>query len=231
MTPTSKKKASTSRASTRKKTAPSRKAVSKKAAAKKAPRGAAKRDSKKAPKKQAARKAPSKKEGSLAAKKRPPAKKKKSAAKKPSKTSAKKPASRDRILAVHADVRVLSLIRESLKGLMVCEVDTTPDATYAFELALQRKYKLLFLDLNLPVLGGEQLYEFVAKAYAHCHAGERVAPAVVYLTDGEGAVKSEIRSDARVKGILSCPFEIESLLKMVDGTLKRKRSLGKGGRK
>jgi len=131
----------------------------------------------------------------------------------------------DRVLAVHGDVSVLRLIRESLKGLASCEVDTTPDATYGFELALQREYRLFFFGLELPVLDGEQLYEFISKAYAHCHDGARTAPAVVYLSDGDAsAIKPEIRSDARVKGVLNCPFEIAALLKTAEGTLTRKGS-------
>lgn len=129
-----------------------------------------------------------------------------------------------RILAVHEDVGTLRLIRETLLEFTECEVDTSPKADYAFELALQREYKLFFFGLTTPMLPGELLYDLVSKAYLHCHAGARTAPAVVYVADAGSAVQAKgLQSDARVKGVLMKPVTIDRVLNCVEGVLEKKK--------
>ena len=84
-----------------------------------------------------------------------------------------------RVLVVHEDVAALRLVRETFLEFTECEVDTSPNAEYGFELALQRDYALVILNLTLPVIPGELLYDLISKAYTHCHAGARTAPPVV----------------------------------------------------
>ena len=136
-----------------------------------------------------------------------------------------KPTEKPRVLAVHEDVGTLRLIRETLTEFMECEVDTSPKAEYAFELALQRQYKLFFFSLTMPVLPGELLYDLVSKAYLHCHAGARTAPAVVYVADGQTAGQlKDIQSDARVKGVLIKPATIDRILQCAASVLEKKGS-------
>ena len=134
----------------------------------------------------------------------------------------KAPKDGSRVLVVHRDVGILRMVRESLQDFTRSEVDTTPDAVYGFEMALQREYDLFVFGLALPAFGGDVLYELIAKAYAHAHAGARAAPAVVFvLSETAAGSPEELRRDARVKGFLPEPFEIERLLEQVDGSLQR----------
>lgn len=127
-----------------------------------------------------------------------------------------------RVLAVYPDSSVLSLIRESIGAFTEAVVDTTPDARFGFELAMQRDYRLFFFGLAMPVLDGDRLYDFVAMAYSHCRPGARNVPGVVYLKGTATEVPQEVRRDARVKGILACPFEISRLLRCTETILSRK---------
>jgi DNA-binding response OmpR family regulator len=132
-------------------------------------------------------------------------------------------------LVLHEDVAVSRLIREAMERFTIAEVVTTPDAEYAFELALQRDYKLFVFHLNAPVLGGELLYELISKAYRHCGTGYRKLPAVIYLGDSQDSLKyEELLRDARVKGILMKPLSIERLLERAGSVLAKREDLKEG---
>lgn len=122
----------------------------------------------------------------------------------------------DRVLVVHHAGPTLRLIREALQGFTKATVDTTPDALYGFEMALKRPYKLFIFSLSLPTIKGELLYELIDKAYRHCHDGVRVTPAVMYIVEeGQMMQSQELMRDARVRGILTKPLNIDRLLKGV----------------
>ncbi|MCF6314136.1 MAG: hypothetical protein L3J39_16935 [Verrucomicrobiales bacterium] len=126
------------------------------------------------------------------------------------------PANSERVLVVHHAGPTLRLIREALQAFTQAEVDTTPDALYGFEMALKRPYKLFIFCLSLPSIDGELLYELVDKAYGHCHAGVRATPAVIYIVEkGQNMQHQELMRDARVRGLLSKPLNIDRLLKLV----------------
>lgn len=134
-------------------------------------------------------------------------------------TSESKP--KPRVLAVHDDVGTLRLIREALGNFAVCDVDTSPTAEYAFELGLQRDYKLFLFGLKLPVLHGELLYELLSKAYPFCHEGRKIAPAVVYIGDESTVPRlHELKRDARVKDVVLKPLGIARLLEAVGGLIE-----------
>lgn len=125
-----------------------------------------------------------------------------------------------RVLAVFPDSSVLRLIRESISAFTGAVVDTTPDAAFGFEMAMQRDYRLFFFGVEMPVLDGERLYDFVAKAYEHSRPIARRIPAVVYLSSsGIQNLSHDLTRDARVKGVLSCPFEIARLLRLAEDVL------------
>lgn len=125
-------------------------------------------------------------------------------------------ANSERVLVVHHAGPTLRLIREALQAFTQAEVDTTPDALYGFEIALKRPYKLFIFSLPLPNINGELLYELVDKAYVHCHEGVRVTPAVIYIIEqGQNMQHQELMRDARVRGLLSKPLNIDRLLKLV----------------
>ena len=126
-----------------------------------------------------------------------------------------------RILAVHDDVGTLRLIREALGNFAVCDIDTSPTAEYAYELGLQREYKLFLFGLHLPVLHGELLYDLLGKAYPYCHEGKRVAPPVIYIGDESTVPRlHELKRDARVKDVVLKPLGIARLLESVKGLIE-----------
>ena len=88
-----------------------------------------------------------------------------------------------RILVAHEDVGTLRLLRETLENFSPCRVDTTPNAQYAFELALQRDYQLFMFGLALPIIQGELLYSLLVKAVPLCHGGDRNCPGVIYIAE------------------------------------------------
>lgn len=116
-----------------------------------------------------------------------------------------------RVLAAHRDVGALRQIREAVTGHFDAEIDTSPLAERAFELALQRDYQLFFLDADLAEIRGELLYEMIEKAYRY--AGQpRFAPAVAYIFDSSDSEKDkELRRDARVKGVLAQPLREDKI--------------------
>ena len=131
------------------------------------------------------------------------------------------PAEKPRILVAHDDVGTLRLIREALGSFAVCDVDTSPTAEYAYELGLQRDYRLFLFGLNLPVLHGELLYELLSKAYPFCHEGKKLAPAVIYIGDESTVPRlHELKRDARVKDVLMKPLGIARLLESLDGVVE-----------
>ena len=135
----------------------------------------------------------------------------------------------ERVLVVHEDVTIIRLLRDTLNQFTTAEVVTTPDAQYAFELGLQREYKLFIIQLSLPVLNGELLYDLIGKAYRFCGTGERQLPAVIFLADGQDTMKcEELMRDARVKGVLLKPLNIGRLLGAV-GNLLRKKDQAQSG--
>jgi len=122
----------------------------------------------------------------------------------------------DRVLVVHNAGPTLRLIREALQGFTDAAVDTTPDALYGFEMAMQRRYRLFIFSLSLPTINGELLYDLIDKAYRHCHEGVKVTPAIIYIVEEKQAMQSqELSRDARVRGILTKPLNIDRLLATV----------------
>lgn len=124
------------------------------------------------------------------------------------------------VLIAHGDTATARLVRESLEGFCVCEVEATSSALSAYERALQRPYVLFLFDLHLAVLNGPLLYDLIAKAYPLCHAGARTAPAVIFFCTPQDLVRQEdwLR-DVRVKGLLPTPVSISRLLEKVSGSL------------
>ena len=121
-----------------------------------------------------------------------------------------------RVLAVHHDPALLRLIRESLEGLAGCAVDTSGAALHAYDRLVQREYDLLILDLHLPVLSGEMLYDLASRAWPHCHRDSITAPPVIWAGVPADAQRHDtLTREARVRGLLLAPFSIQKLLDLV----------------
>ena len=131
------------------------------------------------------------------------------------------------VLMAHGDAATCRLVRESLEGFCRCDVDTTSSALTAFDRALQRPYSLFVFDLHLAQLSGPLLYDLISRAYAHCHAGARTAPAVIFFCQpGDLTRQEEWLRDVRVKGLLPAPVSISRLLDRVSGILEMRPEMG-----
>ena len=129
-----------------------------------------------------------------------------------------------RVLAVHEDVGTLRLLRETLETFIPCRVDTTPNAEYAFELALQRQYKLFIFGLGLPVIKGELLYGLLVKVLTVSENERNKCPGVIYIGDPEHSGQAEnLQREARVKGVLVKPLTVERIVSTVKKVTAFKR--------
>lgn len=126
-----------------------------------------------------------------------------------------------RILVVDDDVMILRLVRESLAGLIPCEVETTPNPEYAFELILKKPFDLLIFDFSMPGIDGAVLYGLISKLYAINAPQGRNLPPLILMT-GHGAEKKarELLREPGVHGLLAKPFSIERLVEKVSELLK-----------
>ncbi len=121
-----------------------------------------------------------------------------------------------KILVVDDDVVILRLVRESLTALLGCEVDTTPNPEYAFELVLRKQYDLLIFDYLIPGVDGPALYALLSKVFAITPPPGRKLPPLI-LMSGYAAQKKaqEFLREPGVRGLLAKPFSIERLVEKV----------------
>ena len=125
------------------------------------------------------------------------------------------------ILVVDDDVVILRLVRESLIALLQCEVDTTPNPEYAFELMLKKNYDLVIFDFSMPGIDGATLYSLITKVYENSPPGTRPKMPPLILMSGNAAQKraQELLREPGVRGLLAKPFSIEKLVARVSSLL------------
>lgn len=127
------------------------------------------------------------------------------------------------VLVVDDDVPILRLVRESLTGLLQCEVDTTPNPEYAFELMLRKNYDLLIFDFSMPGIDGAVLYSLITKVYEiHTPHGHDKSPPPLLLMSGNAAQRraQELLREPGVRGLIAKPFSIEKLVDKVAEVLQ-----------
>lgn len=125
-----------------------------------------------------------------------------------------------RVLVVNPSSSTTRLIRESLENFTSTRVETTSDFLRAFELALQKRYRLFFFGMRIGEYGGPMLYELISMAYSTGYGSQRIAPAVVFVREKDDPkLPLELERDARVRGVLNKPIRIDRLLKSVEGAL------------
>lgn len=125
------------------------------------------------------------------------------------------------VLVVDDDVVILRLVRESLTGLLGCDVDTTPNPEYAFEMTLRKNYDLLIFDFTMPGIDGAVLYSLITKVHEISPPpGHTKRPQLILMT-GHAAQKRamELLREPGVRGLLAKPFSIAKLAEMVSGLL------------
>ncbi len=79
---------------------------------------------------------------------------------------------------VDDDVGLMRVVREALTSFLRCEVDTSPNPEYGFELALKKTYDLLIFDFSMPMIDGAMLFFLLGKVYNQFGAAADRAPVV-----------------------------------------------------
>jgi CheY-like chemotaxis protein len=118
-----------------------------------------------------------------------------------------------RVLVADASLPNRRLIREALTAFHRCEVDDAASAEHAFERALQREYGLFIFALTLPDFSGALLDRLLARIYTRLHPAAATAPPVIYLVrNDEAATLREIQRDARLRGSVPLPLNLDALM-------------------
>ena len=124
-----------------------------------------------------------------------------------------------KILIVDDDVALMRLVREALMSYLDCEVDTSPNPEYGFELALTRSYDLLIFDFSMPMIDGAMLFFLIGKVYNHSQPARIVPPLLLVTGKGDEARAQELLKEAGVRGLLPKPFVINRLIEKVSECL------------
>ena len=120
-----------------------------------------------------------------------------------------------RILVVDDDVGLMRLIREALTSFLRCEVDTSPNPEYGFELALTKTYDLLIFDFSMPMIDGAMLFFLIGRVYNHAEPPRIVPPLLLVTGRGDEKRAQELLKEAGVRGLIAKPFVINRLVEKV----------------
>ncbi len=116
-----------------------------------------------------------------------------------------------RILMVDDDVSLLRIVREALTTVLVCEVDTSPDPTYGFELALKKSFDLFIYDFSMPMIDGAMLFFLIGKVYDHAQPPRPIPPLILISGKGDEKRAQELLKEPGVRGLVPKPFSINRL--------------------
>jgi DNA-binding response OmpR family regulator len=120
-----------------------------------------------------------------------------------------------KILIVDDDVGLMKVTREALTSFLNCEVDTSPNPEYGFELALKKNYDLLLFDFSMPMIDGAMLFFLIGKVYNHSEPPRVVPPLLLVTGKGEEQRAQELLKEAGVRGLIPKPFSINRLIERV----------------
>ena len=95
-----------------------------------------------------------------------------------------------KILIVDDDVGLMRVIREALTSFLRCEVDTSPNPEYGFELALTKTYDLLIFDFSMPMIDGAMLFFLIGKVYNHAQPPRIVPPLLLVTGRGDESTRA-----------------------------------------
>lgn len=125
-----------------------------------------------------------------------------------------------RVLLAEESLPYRRVIREALTAFRHCEVDDTPSAEHAFQIALQRRHVLYILALTLPDMRGDLLDRLLSVAAPRVHQGTHAAPPVIFLLRPEEATQwHELSGNARVRGHLFIPPRLDQLMQTISTLL------------
>ncbi|MEY2481446.1 MAG: hypothetical protein QOI04_2373 [Verrucomicrobiota bacterium] len=120
-----------------------------------------------------------------------------------------------RFLIVDDDVALMRVTREALTTFLRCEVDTSPNPEYGFELALKKTYDLLIFDFQMPMIDGAMLFFLIGKVYLHLDPPRIVPPLLLISGRGDEKRAQELLKEPGVRGLIPKPFAINRLLEKV----------------
>ena len=117
-----------------------------------------------------------------------------------------------KILMVDDDVGLLRIVREALTSCLHCEVDTSPNPEYGFELALKKTYDLLVFDFSMPMIDGAMLFFLIGKVYDNATPPRVVPPLLLISGKGDEKRAQELLKEPGVRGLIAKPFSMNRLL-------------------
>ena len=120
-----------------------------------------------------------------------------------------------KILMVDDDVALLRIVREALTTCLRCEVDTSPDPAYGFELALKKSYDLLIFDFSMPMIDGAMLFFLIGKVYDHTKPARIVPPLLLLSGKADEKRAQDLLKEPGVRGLIPKPFSINRLMDKV----------------
>jgi two-component system, chemotaxis family, chemotaxis protein CheY len=126
--------------------------------------------------------------------------------------------SRSSVLVVDDDEAILQLVNDSLKD--TYQVATATDVLQAADLIQDQRFDLLILDLNMPVMGGEDLLDVF-----RVHPGFIGMPILVISAYNDLIQRL---ANAHVQAILPKPFAIDTLRRVVAETIANSRNPNHG---
>jgi DNA-binding NtrC family response regulator len=121
----------------------------------------------------------------------------------------------NRILIADDDITLGRLMREALMSRFRCEVDATPNAEYAFELALKKRYRVFVFDFSMPMIDGAMLFALIGKVYNHVSPPLPVPPLILISGRGDEDRARELIRDVGVRAFVAKPFAMNRLLEKV----------------
>jgi DNA-binding response OmpR family regulator len=130
-----------------------------------------------------------------------------------------------KILMVDDDVALLRIVREALTSCLRCEVDTSPDPTYGFELALKKSYHLFIFDFSMPMVDGAMLFFLLGKVYEHGTPPRIVPPLVLISGKADERRAQELLKEPGVRGLIPKPFSMNRLMDKVKECVPGMRDL------
>jgi CheY-like chemotaxis protein len=120
-----------------------------------------------------------------------------------------------KILMVDDDVALLRIVREALTSCLRCEVDTSPNPEYGFELALKKTYDLLIFDFSMPMIDGAMLFSLISKVYDHASPPRQVPPLLLISGKADESRAQELLKEPGVRGLVAKPFSVNRLMEKV----------------
>jgi two-component system, OmpR family, copper resistance phosphate regulon response regulator CusR len=133
-----------------------------------------------------------------------------------------------KILIVDDDVALMRVVREALMSYLLCEVDTSPNPEYGFELALSRTYDLLIFDFSMPMIDGAMLFFLIGRVYNHSKPPRIVPPLLLVTGKADESRAQELLKEAGVRGLVAKPFIISRLIEKIRECLPGVEAAGTG---